>query len=86
MNKTKFIAKGPCPIPGCECHYPKKDGTICDFANVVRLEAQNVRLRDALQGLMLYYVGERGSHNILGEAGVAADRARAILRDLGEAE
>ena len=48
------------------------------------LQAGNERLVEALQGLMLYYVGERGSHNILGEAGVAADRARAILRDLGE--
>ncbi len=52
-----------------------------DQLNALFAQAASERdtLRAALQGLMKHYVGERSSQNVVGEAGIAADKARAAL-------
>ena len=60
----------PKDIPGAifalQCCQPELD----------RLLSQRNALLEALQGLMVHYVGERNSSNVVGEAGIAADKAR----------
>ena len=78
MSQQLHIAKGPCPIPGCECHYPKKDGTICDYANVVRLEELNAKLVAVLRKCRSIGAPVAYDHALSAEVD-------AILRELGEA-
>ncbi len=49
-------------------------------AELAKANEQNQRLREALALVMEHYVGERGSHNVVGDAGKAADKARAALK------
>jgi len=56
-----------------------------DAAYIVAACNAYPRLVAALRGVMTEFVGDRGAHNLLGcDAGVVADYARALLRELGE--
>jgi hypothetical protein len=44
-----------------------------------RLQQVNAELVVALKELMTHYVGERSSENVVGPAGIAADKARKVL-------
>ena len=45
----------------------------------IKLRKERDALKEALQGVMECYVGERNSKNVIGMAGVWADKARATL-------